>query len=330
MKRLIFKVILPNINETMENLRTFLVGALFFLVAISASAYDGAVGGFYFNILSEKDRTCKIVGESGFESDSRGFKYIPETATYDGKKYTVVEIAEHAFRKDSKLEYVDIPKSVKKIGDYAFQSCPNLKGVNANGAEEIGISAFNDSRYLTSVYMPVVKKIGEAAFCACIRLELAIIPEGVEQIEDNTFYQCWSLRSVELPNSLLRIGDGAFCDSGRFYVTSINLPSSLVCIGNYAFSGCSLKELSIPASVTSIGKYAFSSCHSLQNVQLPPSLEKISKKMFSECDKLGEIDIPNTVTLIDSCAFKGCSALESVVMPNSVKEVRGNAFIICI
>ena len=323
MKKLLFKIILPHQNGMRKDLKTFLIGALFVLVAISANAYDGATGGFYFNILSEKDRTCKIVGESGFESDSRGFKYIPETATYDGKKYTVVEIAERAFWKDRKLEYVDIPKSVKKIGDYAFQSCPNLKGVNAHGAEEIGVGAFNDSRYLTSVYMPVVKKMGKAAFCACLRLEVAIIPEGVEQIEDNTFYQCWSLRSVELPNSLLRIEDGAF---GRCSITSINLPTSLVSIGNYAFSGCGLKELSIPASVTSIGEYAFSGCHSLQNVQLPPSLEKISKKMFSECDKLGEIDIPNSVTLIDSCAFNGCSALESVVMPNTVKEVSGNAF----
>lgn len=64
------------------------------------------------------------------------------------------------------------------------------------------------------------------------------IPEGVEVIPDNFFYDCTNLQSVILPKSLKRIGDYAFygCSS----LTNINLPDSLEYIGAYAFEGTAI------------------------------------------------------------------------------------------
>ena len=63
-----------------------------------------------------------------------------------------------------------IPNSVKRIGDYAFYECSNLKSVVLpNGLQEIGIGAFNKCEKLETVIIPnTVKDIGFDAFADCI------------------------------------------------------------------------------------------------------------------------------------------------------------------
>ena len=64
------------------------------------------------------------------------------------------------------------------------------------------------------------------------------------------------IRTVTIPDSVTRIGDGAFdyCTS----LTSITIPDSVTSIGYLAFCGCkSLTSVTIPSSVTYIGNFAF-------------------------------------------------------------------------
>ena len=73
-------------------------------------------------------------------------------------------------------------------------------------------------------------------------------------------YDCKSLTSVTIPNSVTYIGDYAFwnCES----LTSVTIPNSVTSIGGWAFNGCySLTSVTIPNSVTSIGNYAFQMCN---------------------------------------------------------------------
>lgn len=56
------------------------------------------------------------------------------------------------------------------------------------------------------------------------------------------------------------------CDS----LTSISIPDSVTSIGNYAFDGCSsLRSITIPNSVTSIDEAAFRGCHNLTTINVP-------------------------------------------------------------
>ena len=101
--------------------------------------------------------------------------------------------------------------------------------------------------------------IGNEAFYDCTSLTSVIIPNSVTSIEDGAFWNCTSLTSVTIPDGVTEIGARAFCWCTS--LTSVTIPDSVTSIGEYAFSGCtSLPSVTIPNSVTSIGDNAFCDC----------------------------------------------------------------------
>ena len=79
------------------------------------------------------------------------------------------------------------------------------------------------------------------------------------------FYNCSSLTSVVIGDSVTSIGEDAFsyCSS----LTSVTIGDSVTSIGDSAFNGCtSLTSVEIPNSVTSIGPRAFYNCSGLTSV----------------------------------------------------------------
>ena len=165
----------------------------------------------------------------------------------------------------------------------------------------------------------------------------------------NIFYP--NIRHIELPNTLTKIGYGAFADfrllkeitipnsvtsigSDAFYgcssLTEITIPNSVTSIVWGTFSGCSsLKEITIPNSVTSIGNYAFRDCSSLKEITIPNSVTSIGYEAFRDCSSLKEITIPNSVTSIGEYAFYYCSSLTEITIPNSVMSIGDDAFYHC-
>ena len=137
-------------------------------------------------------------------------------------------------------------------------------------------------------------------------------------IDRYAFYNCTSLTSITVPNSVTTIGDQAFqsCTS----LTSITIPSSVTTIGSDAFAGCtSLTSITIPNSVTTIGYLAFSGCTSLTSITIPNSVTTIGNGAFSGCSLIS-ITIPSSVTTIGSSAFENCTSLDSVYYLGTLEE----------
>ena len=182
-------------------------------------------------------------------------------------------------------------------------------------------------------------EICESAFFDCSSLTSITIPNSVTVIGIHAFYWCSSLVSITIPNSVIEIGDAAFY--GCRHLDNINVDSS-----NMVYSSLdgvlfnkdqtvlitcpnARTEYIIPNSVTEIGNYALYGCSFLTSVTIPNSVTVIGESVFENCTSLTSIEIPNSVTCIDIFAFSGCTSLASVTIPNSVTVIEACAFCNC-
>lgn len=166
----------------------------------------------------------------------------------------------------------------------------------------------------------------------CIDAEV-IIPSSykgkpVTRIEHSAFHDCYSLKSIEIPDSVTLIASGAFSNCAA--LTSITLPNRLTNIEEWSFSGCSsLTSVDIPSGVTSIGNSAFSHCKSLVSIIIPDTVNNIGEYAFFFCESLASITIPKNITCIKNDTFSLCESLVSVTMHNNLQSIESDAFYSC-
>lgn len=132
-----------------------------------------------------------------------------------------------------------IPDSVIRIADGAFQECSRLINVDMpDGLINIGNNSFLSCNMLEDISIPSsVTNIGEAAFRYCYKITNIIIPNGVTSISIAAFQNCNKLNNIIIPDSVTNIGISAFWECSS--LTGIDIPGSVTNIGANAFSGCS-------------------------------------------------------------------------------------------
>ena len=96
--------------------------------------------------------------------------------------------------------------------------------------------------------------------------EHLIIFDGIITSLDGCFYDCDSLTSVIIPNSVTSLGAGCF---RKCSLISVTIPNSVTSLGDFCFNQClSLTRVTIPSSVTSLGTFCFNDCENLVNYEL--------------------------------------------------------------
>lgn len=88
-------------------------------------------------------------------------------------------------------------------------------------------------------------------------------------------------------------------------ITSVNIPNTVTAIGDGAFAFCgSLTSVVIPHSVTYLGEEVFYHCDHLESVTLSNAITYIQSGTFAQCGIL-TVTIPDAVSAIEEDAFEG-------------------------
>ena len=100
----------------------------------------------------------------------------------------------------------------------------------------VGKNAFSGLTKLGSVFLPdTVKYIGDGAFSGCTGITGFEMPPALETIGKGAFRECTDLYDYKLPDGLKSIGEDAFRSSSA---GTVKLPESVERVGSGAFAGC--------------------------------------------------------------------------------------------
>ena len=295
---------------------------------------------------------------------------FPEKITYIGAS---------AFRGDKNLSNIIIPDNTIEIGDHAFFGCISLSNVFVpEKVSKIGSSAFSGCTDLTQIVVAdnnaqfrdidgvlFNKDVTEIITCPGGKVGLYIVPNTIQNITSNSFYNCNKITEIKIPANVSDIAGGAFsycinlknvyvdednnsfCDiDGILFNKNITeiysfppgkskeldeyvIPSSVSNIREYAFSSCSFKSVFMPDSIIKISAFAFSSCKYLNKIVLPESITFIEEYAFYNCKSLTGIKIPSKITTINTGVFSYCSSLKGVEFPAKLTHICGHSFTDC-
>ena len=108
-------------------------------------------------------------------------------------------------------------------------------------------------------------------------------PEGLSEIGPYAFENCQSLTEIVLPDSVWRVGDGAFKNSG---LKKIRTSAGLKELGSSAFERTPISSFFMPSGIEVIGERCFASCRDLKRIFLPKSIKRIAPDAFADCPQL--------------------------------------------
>lgn len=211
-----------------------------------------------------------------------------KTLVIDG--YTEIDL--------SKTEITEIPKSTFDFGHY-----------------EVGFDDDNNPYYyddmagkydftgLKKITLPEkLKTIGTCAFTNCIMLEVVDLSKTeVEEIGDDAFDNCVSLKTLTFNDKVKTIGESAFEDCSKLTnVTEADpkgekafvIPASVTSLGGSAFNGTAFTKIEVGDGVKIVKSETFAYCSSLEEITFNYNgIDKlrINPNVFSECPKLTKI-----------------------------------------
>lgn len=286
------------------------------LTFITAAAEDNYItsGDWTYEILSDgtiRIAACDVTfdevnnGEKDFEIAYLGDEtnlVIP--TVIDG--YTVSEIGSFAFF-GCEFESVEIPNSIRSIGDSAFVLCENV----------------------TDITLPnIITEIPDYCFFLCPSLTNINLNPNITSIGAHSFEQCESLTDIIVPTALRKIGAYAFLDTGYYY-NEENWTEGALYFGNFliAVDSETIGE-SFTVNARYVADYALADCDTLTTVSFNRTVE-IGEGAFYNCCDLTTVNLPSSLQSIGVKAFEGCTYLERITIPANTLNVGAGAFKDC-
>ena len=211
------------------------------------------------------DYVYRIVdgGVEVIDRNHDGYLDIPGSVEYEGTAYPVVGIDESFANArvkypswvnyNSYVRGINLPASLKYIGDYAFYWCTRLNSLSLpEGLEVIGVNAFLG--FEGEIVLPsTIKKVGD------------VIPPGWEFDNRMNF-------NAYLPEGLEELGASVYEGSRH---PDVKLPSTLKKIGKRCFKDSKIKSIEFGGEITHLPERLLEGCEELRSITIGESVKYI-------------------------------------------------------
>jgi len=216
-----------------------------------------------------------------------------------------------------------IPPTVTSIGTNAFNNPVATTVRLTQDWTYVPSGLFNGNSLESFVLNEGLLTIGTNAFANMQRVVNLDIPSSVVIIGEAAFYNNRNLANIMFAanSRLTTIGDRAFANNFSLYTTMVNwqggiryaltLPHGVSAIGYRAFAGTAFRTVNIPAGVTHLGNYAFAG-----DINIAGRYSRLRNVVFAPNSSLS--------TIGDGVFYR--TDLRSVTLPASVVSVGDRAF----
>ena len=210
----------------------------------------------------------------------------------DGTEYTVSKNEIDIFDKctESKEYQIKVRAYGKKLaltdaGNYVFNAYyPSAFGYKStNDGSGVEIIVMNADKLPANVVGPSV-----------------IDGNPVVALANKAFYNCKSVASVYMPDSITTMG------------------------GNVFYACENLVRVRIAPDIEKIQSMSFFACKKLKNIELPNGLKQIQSAAFNSCVSLEKIELPDSLTSLELSAFTGCQSLKRLEIPEHTESISPN------
>lgn len=288
-------------------------------------------------------KVVKILGGSNWKNSNMVSLHLSDV---------LVKIEGGAISDCKNLERVYIGEKLSSIGGKTFEGCPVLRQIilddrNDSFCVEDGI-LFNAKKSILYRYLPQNQ---DSSYT---------VPQGVSYIGGGAFADCKNLKQLVLSDSVTKLGDRSFANSG---LTAMTLSDNVDSCGAGIFAGCaSLSEVQLSKRLWYLSRETFLDCISLTSITLPANIGAYGNSVFEGCTSLSEIEvsdaskyfssvdgvlfdkektklcyyplgkkesdyqIPEGTITIGERAFCYCTALQRIEIPASIKVIESYAF----
>ena len=328
--------------------------------AIVVGYYDTEIDDLYYWLYEDDGVTEAYV--VGYEADTfnpapAGAITVPDTITYQGDEYTVTGIESMAFYQ-CLFTSITLPDTIKYIGEAAFSTSDYLENVIVPDEcyfDYFGGSVFSATPFEAEIYSKDETIFGKNVLYSYIgNADEYVIPEEINILANNCFFMsgvksvvinsniteipfcafasCRNLTSIDIPDSVDSIYDGAFKDCSS--LETVTLGEGVAYIGLDSFANTKIKSIHLGQAVYSITG-AFRNCNALETITIDPAntaLKTDGNAVYLKTNYVldismelgymleyyipskaqGTVQLLSDVYMINSYAFYGCKDLKEV------------------
>ena len=225
----------------------------------------------------------------------------------------ITKVMDYAFAHSS-IETIAIPSTVKELGCGIFSGCESLSSVKLDCLIERLPDSFFAFSSLTSFDVPeCIKVIGVCAFYSCKNLQTINLNKGLKTIENRAFNGCTNLVSLNIPESIVKIGDDSrYCF--KCFKECKNLKEIIYDAREAEITDLpqNMDILTIGPHVNKLPKNILYNNPVIEAFTITNNVQRIEKGCIVDCPNLKEISIISKDIVIEEGWIRNCKSLRTI------------------